>query len=82
MITNENAQVVERNSFDAFGSRRQTNWQDPLSQLFSQFSWGYTGHEQFDGVGLIHMNGRMYDARLGRFLSADPHVQSLAIHSR
>ncbi|MEE9357303.1 RHS repeat domain-containing protein [Candidatus Vondammii sp. HM_W22] len=78
VITNENAQVVERNSFDAFGSRRQTNWQDPLSQLFSLFSRGYTGHEQFDGVGLIHMNGRMYDARLGRFLSADPHVQSLA----
>ena len=28
-----------------------------------------------DGVGLIHMNGRVYDANLGRFLSADPFIQ-------
>ncbi|PCK04759.1 MAG: hypothetical protein COA42_18895, partial [Alteromonadaceae bacterium] len=28
-----------------------------------------------DGVGLIHMNGRVYDAELGRFISADPFVQ-------
>lgn len=37
---------------------------------------GYTGHEQIEEVGLIHMNGRVYDAELGRFLSADPYVQS------
>lgn len=36
---------------------------------------GFTGHEQLDGVGLIHMNGRVYDAELGRFISADPFVQ-------
>ncbi|MGH1353414.1 MAG: RHS repeat-associated core domain-containing protein, partial [Methyloligellaceae bacterium] len=34
-------------------------------------------HEQIDSVGLIHMNGRVYDAELGRFLSADPNVQAL-----
>ena len=28
-----------------------------------------------DGVGLINMNARMYDARLGRFLQPDPYVQ-------
>ena len=32
---------------------------------------GYTGHEMLDSVGLIHMNGRVYDPELGRFLSAD-----------
>ncbi|MFS1525033.1 RHS repeat-associated core domain-containing protein [Microbulbifer sp. 2304DJ12-6] len=36
---------------------------------------GFTGHEQLDGVGLIHMNGRVYDAEIGRFLSADPFIQ-------
>lgn len=25
-----------------------------------------------DGVGLIHMNGRVYDPVLGRFQTADP----------
>ncbi|WP_221077278.1 RHS repeat-associated core domain-containing protein [Agarivorans aestuarii] len=37
---------------------------------------GYTGHEMLAGVGLIHMNGRIYDADIGRFLQADPHVQA------
>ena len=27
-----------------------------------------------DPVGLVHMNGRVYDPRLGRFLQADPYV--------
>ena len=37
---------------------------------------GYTGHLHADGVGLIHMNGRMYDPILARFISADPLIQS------
>src|SRR5690606_31789869 len=36
---------------------------------------GFTGHNQLDGVNLIHMGGRVYDAEIGRFLSADPFVQ-------
>jgi RHS repeat-associated protein len=36
---------------------------------------GYTGHEQLDDTGLIHMNGRIYDPELGRMLSPDPFVQ-------
>lgn len=36
---------------------------------------GYTGHEHFFEVGLIHMNGRMYDPKLGRFLSPDNFIQ-------
>ncbi|MEX2964092.1 RHS repeat-associated core domain-containing protein [Microbulbifer sp. TYP-18] len=37
---------------------------------------GYTGHEHLDRTGLIHMNGRIYDPTLGRFLSPDPLVQA------
>src|SRR5690606_8707986 len=36
---------------------------------------GYTGHEMLNELGLIHMNGRIYDPKIGRFLSADPFVQ-------
>ena len=36
---------------------------------------GYTGHEHLDD-GLIHMNGRVYDPAIGRFLQADPYIQS------
>ncbi|MFN9731347.1 MAG: RHS repeat domain-containing protein, partial [Pseudomonadota bacterium] len=36
---------------------------------------GYTGHEQLDGVGLIHMNARLYDPEIGRFIQADSMVE-------
>ena len=36
---------------------------------------GYTGHEMLDEVGIIHMNGRIYDAKIARFLQADPIIQ-------
>ena len=36
---------------------------------------GYTSHEHLFEVGLIHMNGRLYDPLLRRFLNADEHIQ-------
>lgn len=68
-------------SFDAFGLRRSTSWGDFTTTQLETFDTsnthrGYTGHEQLDEVGLIHMNGRIYDPKLGRFLEADPTVQA------
>lgn len=78
VVTGSSGQVLERQSFDAFGTRRvATSWAAPLAALSSQATTrGFTGHEQLDDLGLIHMNGRVYDPVLGRFLSADPIVQS------
>jgi len=39
---------------------------------------GFTGHEHLDDTYLIHMNGRVYDYRLGRFLSVDPIISNPA----
>jgi RHS repeat-associated protein len=39
---------------------------------------GFTSHEMLDNVGLIHMNGRVYDPAVGRFLSVDPLIGSMA----
>jgi len=36
---------------------------------------GFTGHRMLDGFRLIHMNGRIYDPMVGRFLSPDIVVQ-------
>jgi RHS repeat-associated protein len=36
---------------------------------------GFTDHEHLDEQELIHMNGRVYDYNLGRFLSVDPFIQ-------
>ena len=80
VVTNESGTVVERLSFGAFGERRvaqgTTTWQDSALALSSaETRRGFTGHEQLDDFGLVHMNGRVYDPHLGRFLSADPFVQ-------
>jgi RHS repeat-associated protein len=59
---------VERLSYDAWGLRRQTNGEaDPSGSIASETSRGFTGHEHLAEVGLIHMNGRVYDPLLGRF---------------
>ncbi|MGL6159699.1 RHS repeat-associated core domain-containing protein [Microbulbifer sp.] len=65
--------------------RRPDNWQK-LSQQeqIDQFSVfgnpattrGFTGHEHLDESSLIHMNGRMYDPDLARFVQADPIVHN------
>ncbi len=67
-----------RSSFDAWGARRNTNWADTGNfgiNIVSLTTRGFTGHEHDDEVGLINMNARMYDAKLGRFLSPDTFVQ-------
>jgi RHS repeat-associated protein len=38
--------------------------------------YGFTGHQHVDRLDFIHMNGRTYDPRLGRFMQADIVVQS------
>lgn len=37
---------------------------------------GFTGHEQIESVGIVHMNGRLYDPVLGRMFNADPFIQA------
>ncbi|MDE0451524.1 MAG: Ig-like domain-containing protein [Gammaproteobacteria bacterium] len=68
---------------DPYGERRKKDWtgqladteiESLLSAHGERVSRGFTRHEHLDRTGLIHMNGRMYDPRLGRFLSPDPIV--------
>lgn len=76
VITNETGAVVERLSYDVWGKRRYPNGQDdPAGAINSLMDRGYTGHEHLEEVSLIHMNGRVYDPEIGRFLSADQFVQ-------
>ncbi len=69
-------------SFDAWGERRHPDDASILASLTltspihtATTTRGYTGHEMLDAVGIIHMNGRIYDPTLGRFLQADPVIQ-------
>lgn len=74
-------------SFDPFGSRRSSDWSSDataseLATAQSDLDWftqqGFTDHEHLDRTGLIHMGGRIYDPRLGRFLQPDPVVSDFA----
>ena len=67
--------------FTAWGARRNpddwTELADAAARSFDACATarGFTGHEMLDAVGAVHMNGRLYDPALGRFLRADPFVQ-------
>jgi RHS repeat-associated protein len=77
VISNETGAAVERLSYDAWGKRRHPNGEpDPAGSIVGEESRGFTGHEQLDSVGLIHMNGRVYDPLLGRFGSPDPMTEN------
>ena len=82
VITNAAGTVVQDLSFDAWGQRRAPDEWTVLALLRltdtshgSKTPYGFTGHEMLDAVGIIHMNGRIYDPRLGRFMQADPVIQ-------
>ena len=74
--------VREERAFDPWGACRDPDtWKacakdSVLPKDDGATRRGFTGHETLGAVGLVHMNGRIYDPALGRFLQADPYVQS------
>jgi RHS repeat-associated protein len=82
LLTDSGAAVLARESFTPFGARRGSAWTgSPSSADYTAFGnttrKGFTSHEMLDSVALVHMNGRVNDPFLGRFLSADTAIQSL-----
>jgi RHS repeat-associated protein len=78
-VTDAAATLVERRSFDPWGKARRTDGVPGTGELPNGINAatdrGFTLHEHLEGLGLIHMNGRVYDFSLGRFVSPDPFVQ-------
>lgn len=89
VVLDANGSVKESMAFDPWGKRRDANWQpidiaDLLANNYSLLNSltdittkGFTGHEMVDALGIIHMNGRIYDPALGRFLQADPFIDGV-----
>ncbi|AZA55488.1 hypothetical protein EG348_05540 [Chryseobacterium sp. G0201] len=82
-ISDEAGNKLEQRHFDAWGNFTHLqisngpiitdkNIIDTTSLLVER---GYTSHEHFAEVGIIHMNGRLYDPLLRRFLNADENIQ-------
>jgi RHS repeat-associated protein len=77
--------MPQRFGFDPWGARECLNALGSTTSCSSNTTGGatgngseergFTGHEMLDEIGLIHMNGRLYDPEIGRFLQADPIIQ-------
>ncbi len=75
-VSNEAGAVVERMAYDPWGKRRFPDGNgDKLDALYGVTTdRGYTMHEHLDEMGIIHMNGRVFDPLAGRFMSSDPFI--------
>lgn len=82
MVTNSSGATARDLSNDPFGARRDSDWSaddsSSTTTLQRNLDWytprGFTDHEHLDRTGIIHMNGRIYDPTIGRFLQPDPIV--------
>jgi RHS repeat-associated protein len=73
LISGADRNIVQCLSFAPHGERGPCPGQGNYGSLST--GRGFGGHEHLKGLGLIHMNGRVYDNTLGRFISPDPFVQ-------
>ena len=80
-VVNEAGLTVSSQSYNAFGARRGSDWTATTAPdwlgIANSTRRGYTSHEMLDNLGLVHMNGRVYDPQLARFLSVDSVVGDL-----
>jgi RHS repeat-associated protein len=75
VVTDQNGTLVERLSYDAWGKRRNLDGTDSATPIGAINRRGYTDQEELDSIGLVHMNARIYDPVITRFLSADSIIQ-------
>lgn len=73
-VTDTLGNAVERLAYEPFGKRRFPDGVDDTGNTIDAQTTdrGFTNHEHMDELGLIHMNGRIYDPLLMRFTTADP----------
>lgn len=82
-ISDEAGNKLEQRHFDAWGNithlKVGNNATIADRNTIKNTEWlldrGYTSHEHLKDVEIIHMNGRLYDPLLKRFLNADENIQ-------
>ncbi len=80
----EGEEHIQWLAYEPWGRRQDESWSGEIFDTLEGLELdaitygtarGFTDHEHLDGVGLIHMNGRVYDPIIGRFLTPDPWIQ-------
>lgn len=75
-LTDQQGVLKEKLGYDAWGKRRTIDGASTPNNLDGQVdNRGFTGHEMLDQLDLVHMNGRVYDPLVARFVSGDPLIQ-------
>jgi len=72
-VTDKDGTIECRSSYDPWGVETALD-DDGSDPDFSLETRGYTDHEMLRTWGLIHMNGRIFNPELARFMSADPFI--------
>jgi RHS repeat-associated protein len=88
-FTDHNGQVTAFRSYDPFGKPKMGSGDlmsslsmrarlgNNLADMDQATRRGFTDHEHLDEVEIIHMNGRVYDYNVGRFMGVDPFIQEV-----
>lgn len=79
VMTDAAQAVLQRMSYDPWGRRRNNDGTDDSWALYGTIynnydHSGFTAQQQVDQIGLVHLNGRLYDPITSRMASADPMV--------
>lgn len=82
VVMGDSGSTLVNLSFGSYGARRGSNWTGTpsagdWSQIGNSTRHGFTGHEALDNVNFVHMNGRVFEPVLGRFISADPFMPGI-----
>ena len=74
-VTDQTGAVIERLAYDPWGKRRYPNGlaDNADSVVGVNTERGYTLHEHLDEIGVIHMNGRVYDPLIKVWLQEKLH---------
>ncbi|WP_111959597.1 RHS repeat-associated core domain-containing protein [Chryseobacterium lathyri] len=83
-VSSLSGKVLEKRHYDAWGNFTHLQKgnggivtdKNSINATLLLIDRGYTSHEHFSEIGIIHMNGRLYDPLLRRFLNADEHIQA------
>ncbi len=73
-LTDASGNAAGKQSYDPFGAPRSATWGDTTPPPPPATTLGYTGQESDVELALVNFKGRIYDPKVGRFLTTDPIV--------
>ena len=78
VLTDSGGNIMERLNYESWGERQELPSDRQTSKPHHTLRDGYTGHEHLDNLGLVHMEARVYDPDIGRFISPDSMIDGVS----